>query len=45
MVNNNKGEYAYTLIDVDTFNGKGQEIADRLSKVDGIVKVRIVKEA
>ena len=24
---------------------KGQEIADRLSKVDGIVKVRIVKEA
>ena len=45
MVNNNKGEYAYTLIDLDTFNGKQNDIAEKLAKVDGILKVRIVKEA
>ncbi len=45
MVNNNKGEYAYTLIDLDTFDGKCHEIAEKLSKVEGILKVRIVKVA
>ncbi|GFI61927.1 D-3-phosphoglycerate dehydrogenase [Clostridiales bacterium] len=45
MVNNNKGEYAYTLMDLDTFNGRCNEIVEKLMKVDGILKVRIVKIA
>ena len=45
MVNNNKGEYAYTLIDLDTFDGKQDDIAAKLAKVEGILKVRIVKVA
>ena len=45
MVNNSKGEYAYTLVDLDTFNGKCNEIADMLMKVEGILKVRVVKVA
>ena len=45
MVNNNKGEYAYTLIDLDTFDRKQDDIAAKLAKVEGILKVRIVKVA
>lgn len=45
MVNNNKGEYAYTLIDLDTFDGKQDDIAAKLAKVEGILKVRIAKVA
>lgn len=45
MVNNNKGEYAYTLIDLDTFDGKQDDITAKLAKVEGILKVRIVKVA
>ena len=45
MVNNNKGEYAYTLLDLDTFEGRSADIAANLEKVEGILKVRIVKEA
>lgn len=45
MVNKSKGSWAYTLIDLDTFNGKCHELVEKLSKVDGICKARIVKEA
>ena len=45
MVNKSKGEWAYTLIDLDTFDGKCREIAAKLEAVDGICKARIVKEA
>lgn len=45
MVNKSKGEWAYTLIDLDTFSGKGQKIVEDLEKVESICKARIVKEA
>ncbi|NLP15729.1 MAG: phosphoglycerate dehydrogenase [Clostridiales bacterium] len=41
MVNKSRGEYAYTVIDIDTsVNG---EVVDKLSSIDGVLKVRRVK--
>ena len=45
MVNKSKGEWAYTLIDLDTFNGRANEVVEKLNAVEGIRKTRIVKEA
>jgi D-3-phosphoglycerate dehydrogenase len=42
MTNKSKGDYAYTLIDLeDTVT---DEIVDKLSKVDGVVRVRVVRK-
>lgn len=41
MVNKSRGEYAYTIIDVDTAGNK--DIADKLTTIQGVLKVRIVK--
>lgn len=41
MVNKSKGEYAYTLIDIDTsVNG---EVVSKLSSIEGVLSVRRVK--
>jgi D-3-phosphoglycerate dehydrogenase len=41
MVNKSRGNYAYTVIDVDTsVNG---EIVTKLSAIEGVLKVRVVK--
>ena len=41
MVNKSKGEYAYSVLDVETkLNG---EVADKLAAIKGVLKVRIVK--
>lgn len=41
MVNKSRGEYAYTIIDVDTsLNG---EVVSKLNAIEGVLKVRIVK--
>lgn len=41
MVNKSKGEYAYTLIDIDSsVNG---DVTSKLSAIDGVLKVRVVK--
>ena len=44
MINKSRGNWAYTLIDVDSFNGMEKELVKDLQAVDGIVKVRIVQE-
>ena len=41
MVNKSKGDYAYTVIDVEA--DINQEQADKLAAIKGVLKVRIVK--
>ena len=41
MTNKSRGEYAYTMIDVES--NIGTEIVDRLKKIDGVFRVRVVK--
>ncbi len=41
MVNKSKGEYAYTLIDLQT--RPTQEVVEKLGKIDGVLRIRIVK--
>ena len=41
MTNKAKGDYAYSLIDVDT--PVTEEIAEKLKAIDGVLKVRIIK--
>lgn len=44
MINKSKGDWAYTLIDLDTLNGKGAELLAELNNIAGVVKTRIVIE-
>ena len=41
MTNKSKGNYAYTLLDVQT--RPYQEVIEKLEKIDGVLRVRIVK--
>ena len=41
MVNSSKGEYAYTMIDVDSDITK--DIVEKLSAIDGVIRVRVIK--
>ena len=41
MVNSSKGEYAYTMIDVDS--DITQDFVDKLSSIDGVIRVRVIK--
>lgn len=41
MVNKSRGDYAYTVLDVESSNN--EEVAAKLAKIDGVLKVRIVK--
>lgn len=41
MVNKSKGEYAYTVLDVDT--SLSEEVVTKLSAIEGVLKVRVVK--
>ncbi len=41
MVNRSKGEYAYTVLDVEASDNT--EVAKRLEAINGVLKVRIVK--
>jgi len=41
LVNKSKGNYAYTVIDVDTpVNG---DVINKLNSIDGVLKARVVK--
>lgn len=41
LINKSKGDYAYTVVDVEAaING---ELSEKLSKIQGVLKVRIVK--
>jgi len=44
MINTSKGDWAYTLIDLDSLQGKNTEIIEEINKIDGVVNVRIVRE-
>ena len=41
MTNKSKGDYAYTLIDLES--QATQELVDRLEAIDGVLKARIIK--
>jgi len=41
MVNKSKGDYAYTVLDVEA--AINDEVAAKLSTIKGVLKVRIVK--
>lgn len=41
MMNQSRGEYAYSLLDID--KSGATEIAEEISKKDGILKVRVIK--
>ena len=41
MVNKSRGEYAYTVLDVET--KINEEVANKLAAINGVLKVRIVK--
>ena len=41
MVNKSKGNYAYTMIDVETSLSK--EIIEKLEAIKGVFRVRVVK--
>lgn len=44
MINKSKGNWAYTLIDVDDFNDKKSELIKTLKNINGVVNVRVVRE-
>ena len=41
MTNKSRGDYAYCVFDIDSESSK--EVADKLSAIDGVLKVRVVK--
>ncbi len=41
MTNKSRGDYAYCIFDIDSESSK--EVADKLSAIDGVLKVRVVK--
>lgn len=41
MTNKSPGDYAYCVFDIDSESSK--EVADKLSAIDGVLKVRVVK--
>lgn len=45
MVNKSKGEVAYTIIDIDSLNGKGDALMADLSAIPEVMRARLVREA
>ncbi|MCR5201486.1 MAG: phosphoglycerate dehydrogenase [Lachnospiraceae bacterium] len=41
MTNKSRGEYAYTIFDIDS--ASSSELVDKLNAVDGVIRVRVVK--
>ena len=41
MVSKSRGDYAYTILDVDTPDAA--EMAKELEAIDGVIRVRVVK--
>ena len=41
MVNSSKGEFAYTMMDTDS--AITQEFVDKISSIDGVIRVRVIK--
>ena len=41
LVNKSRGEYAYTMLDLDQH--PSQEVVDHLKSIDGVIRVRVIK--
>ena len=41
LVNKSRGEYAYTMLDLDQH--PAQEVVDHLKQIDGVLRVRVIK--
>ena len=41
LINRSRGEYAYTMLDLD--HPAPQSVIDRLEKIDGVLKVRVIR--
>lgn len=41
MTNKSRGDYSYCVLDIDAKSS--QELADKLSQIDGVLKVRVIK--
>ena len=41
MTNKSKGDYAYTLFDLDS--PVTDEVLEKMSQIDGVLKVRVIK--
>ena len=41
MVSKSRGDYAYTILDVDT--AEAADMAKELEAIDGVIRVRVVK--
>ena len=41
MIDKSRGEYAYTVMDLDT--PVTPEVVEKLQKVDGVIRVRVIK--
>jgi D-3-phosphoglycerate dehydrogenase len=41
MVNKSRGDYAYTVLDVESTDNT--EVAAKLTNIDGVLKVRVIK--
>ncbi|MBR0105147.1 MAG: ACT domain-containing protein, partial [Firmicutes bacterium] len=44
LANKNKGDWAYTLIDTASLNGKNEEVINEIKAIDCVVRARIVRE-
>ena len=44
MINKSRGNWAYTILDVDSLKGKNDCVLNALNALDGVLKVRIVRE-
>ena len=45
IVSSSKGDFAYALIEVDSLNGKAEQVKKDLEAIEGIIRVRIITEA
>ncbi len=44
MVNKSRGDYAYTIFDLETLDGKKDQVLETLGNVDGVIRARLVRE-
>ena len=44
LINKSKGDWAYTLVDIDGFNGRKDSILEAIDRISGVVAIRVVKE-
>lgn len=45
IVSSSKGDFAYALLEVDSLNGKAEQVMADLKAIEGVIRVRIITEA